>query len=199
MRVEDYVTALAAVTGEAALVASGVIDIEATDIAPGAAVFGDTINEVLSGDSTDLAQVPADTVVGILVAELVPDTVSLDAFGSLERLYRHVAQNVGGSTEWGNVATSVPQENRPTVLPIRMAFELRAAVDAAVVQSGLPSGQRHVPCALALALGLTQVKGAIDMQIGLTLALEVVFGMAKVAPMSRRGFEAAATDAQPAG
>ena len=41
VRVEDYVTVLAAATGEAAIVASGVIDIEHNELTPGAAVFGD--------------------------------------------------------------------------------------------------------------------------------------------------------------
>src|SRR5438445_8361780 len=43
-------TALAAGTGEAALLASGILDIETTDLALGAAIFSDAINLVLSGE-----------------------------------------------------------------------------------------------------------------------------------------------------
>jgi hypothetical protein len=189
VRVEDYLTVLGGITGEAALVAAGVLDIESTDIPPGSPVFGDQINVVLTGDTTDPTHVPADSVVGILIAELVPDTIPLDRFGSLEALYRGVAASVG-STAWGMVKTTVPAANQLTLLPIRVAFELRPAVETAVQKSGLSPRLRHVPCALALAVGLKQVRQAIDIDIGLTLALEVVFGTAKMVPMSRRALAA---------
>lgn len=186
VRVEDYLAALGAITGEAAIVAAG-IDIEALDITPGSALFGDQINQVLTGDTADLAAVPADTIVGILVAQLVPDVIALADFGSLEDLYRSVAAGVG-QTEWGTVHLSVGPDHAPSMPPIRLAFELRPAVEAACSSSGVADAQRHQPCALALAIGLGQVREAIDIKLGLTLALEVVFGMAKMAPMSRRSF-----------
>jgi hypothetical protein len=199
VRVEDYLTVLGAMTGEAALLASGVIDIEASDIPPGSPVFGDPQNQVLSGDTTDLTAVPPETVIGILVAELVPSTYAREAFPPLEDLYRLVASGVG-TVEWGHVALDTPADNAPSVLPIQVAFELRPAVDAAVEAAGVARDQRHRPCALALAHALREVQGAIDPEIGLRLALEVVFGMAKMAPMSKRAFEAASQPArQPAG
>jgi hypothetical protein len=186
VRVEDYLTALAAITGEAAIVAAG-IDIEALDMPPGAALFGDQINQVLTGDTADMAAVPADTIVGILVAELVPKVYALADFGALEDLYRGVAASVG-QTEWGTVHLSVGADHAPTVPPIRLAFELRPAVEDACSAAAVTAAQRHQPCALALAGGLEQVGAAIDPRVGLKLALEVVFGMAKMAPMSRRAF-----------
>ena len=187
VRVEDYLTALGAVTGESAIVDAG-IDIEKLDIAPGAALFGDQINHVLTGDTADLSMVPADSIVGILVAELVPRVVALADFGSLEDLYKSVAANVG-KTEWGMVHLTVGDDHLPTISPLRLAFELRPAVVAACSAAGVGVGQRHQACALALAGGLDQVREAIDIKVGLKLALEVVFGMAKVAPMSRRAFK----------
>jgi hypothetical protein len=195
VRVEDYVTAVAAVTGEAAIVAAG-IDIEALDITPGAALFGDQINQVLSGDTTELDKVPPDTIVGILVASLVPNVVALADFGSLEDRYRSVAAHVG-KQDWGNVYVSVGAHHAPTIPPIRLAFEMRPVVEEACAEAGISAAQRHQPCALALASALDQVKGAIDIKLGLKLALEVVFGMAKMAPMSRRAFvEVAGTEAE---
>ena len=187
VRVEDYLAALGAVTGEAAIVAAG-LDIEALDMPPGSALFGDQINQVLTGDTADLAAVPADTIVGILVAELVPKSYQLADFGSLEDLYRSVAASVG-QTEWGTVHISVGDDHAPTVPPIRLAFELRPAVEAACAAASVTAAQRHLPCALALANGLERVREAIDPKVGLTLALEVVFGIAKMAPMSRRAFD----------
>jgi hypothetical protein len=188
VRVEDYLTALAAVTGEAAIVAAGVFDIEHNDLTPGAAVFGDAINHVLTGDASAVDEVPADSIVGILVRELVPLVVSLEAFGSLERLYAHVAANVAGAS-WGSVALTVPTDNLPTVLPLRAAFELRGAVDAVQAAAGLTPAQRHQPCAVALAVAVGQVRAAIDLGVAMTLALEVVFGMAKMVPMSHAAME----------
>jgi hypothetical protein len=188
VRVEDYLAVLAAMTGEAAVVAAGVFDIAHNDLTPGAAVFGDAINHVLTGDATSIGDVPADSVVGVLVHELVPLVVTVDAFGSLERLYKHVAENVAGST-WGTVALTVPADNQPTILPLRAAFELREAVDAAQASAGLVRAQRHVPCATALSIAIGQVRAAIDLTIAMTLSLEVIFGMAKTVPMSRAAFE----------
>jgi hypothetical protein len=196
VRVEDYLTALSAATGEAAIVAAG-IDIESLDITPGAALFGDQINQALTGDTAELEDVPADTIVGILVDQLVPGTVSLADFGALEDLYRSVATHVG-EQEWGNVYVSVGADHSPTIPPIRLAFELRPTVEAACAASKIYAARRHQPCALALASSLVQVKDAIDIKVALRLALEVVFGMAKMAPMSRRAFEAVAAQ-QPKG
>jgi hypothetical protein len=183
VRVEDYLCALAAATGEAALADAGLFDIEATDLTPGAAVFGDEINRMLTGDATVLADVPADSVVGVLRDRLVPGTVAAEDFGPLKRLYELVPREVG-SVPWGEVALTVPDDHRPSVQPLRLAFELRPAVVAAVGDQG-----RRVPCALALAGGIERTREAIDVRIGLTLALEVVFGMAKTVPMSLRRFE----------
>jgi hypothetical protein len=191
VRVEDYLTALASVTGEAALVAAGVpAFIESSAIQPGSPVFGDQINAILSGEELDVAAVPTDSVLGVLRDELVPGTIPLEDFGTVERLYRHVAATVG-SAPWGAVSTTASPDNQPRVLPLQVAFELRPAVDAAAEQAGLSTRLRHIVCAVALSDGLRQVTGAIDTRVAMTLALEVVFGMAKMAPMSQQAFDAA--------
>jgi len=190
VRVEDYLTCLAATTGEAAMLATHVFDLETSDIPPGSPVFGDQINHLLSGDTTDLDKVPPTSVIGVLMAELVPDVFAASAFDTLEAIYRRVADHVG-SNEWGHVWTSVPPDNQPTVLPIQVAFDLRPAVDAALAKSGLKPDLRHVPCTLALAIALKQVRGAIDMNVAMMLSLDVIFGVAKMMPMSRRAFAAA--------
>jgi len=128
-----------------------------------------------------LSTCPATSVVGILRDRLVPGTVAAEAFGSLERLYRLVASEVG-TVAWGEVALTVPDEHRPSVPPLRLAFELRPAVEVAAAEN------RRLPCALALAAGIERTTEAIDVRIALTLSLEVVFGTAKTVPMSRRAF-----------
>lgn len=198
VRVEDYLAVLASITGEAALVASGVIDVEAAGLTPGSPIFGDPMNALLTGDQLDPAKAPATSVVGVLVGALVPETVPLEAFGELERIYRQVATGVG-SVAWGMVPLSVPDDNCPAVLPIQVAFELRPAVETALGASGLPASGRHVLCALALANGLRLVGDAMDRQVAVTLSLEIAFGMAKMTPMSRAAFEAMAADGAASG
>lgn len=191
VRVEDYVTVLAALTGEAALLAAELYGIETSTIPPGSAVFGNGINDILSGDQPDVAKCPADSVVGILVSELVPATVALDLFRPLDGFSAWVAASVGKAA-WGNVTTSVAASNKPHVMPLRVAYELRGAVDAAQSKAGLARRLRHVVCAVALADCLKQVKPACDMSMAVTLAMEVVFGTAKMAPMSRAAFDTVA-------
>jgi len=174
---------LAAATGEAVLVSAGLFDIEHNEMAPGSAVFGDRINEILTGDSISLAGMTAQTVLGLYLAELVPVPVALDALPDPRRLYEHVAGSVN-SAPWGYVATTVEPDNQPRVMALRVAFEMRATVDQAVATAGLDPAQRWVPCVLALAVAVRQVQSAIDLQVASTLIMEVVFAMAKTVPMS---------------
>jgi hypothetical protein len=190
VRVEDYLAVLGAITGEAALLAAGLFHLEQTDLAPGSAVFGDAINTMLSGDALEPMDAPAESVVGVLVGALVPAVFSVEDFPTLRNLYEGVARQVG-STAWGEVPTSVPEDNKPTLVPLRAAFEMRPQVDAACERAKVEVARRHIACALAVAKGLEQTRQAIDPRVGLKLTLEIIFGMAKTVPMSRKAFEAA--------
>jgi hypothetical protein len=190
VRVEDYLAVLGAVTGEAALLAAGLFELEQIDLAPDSAVFGDAINAVLSGDALEPMDAPPESVIGVLVGALVPAVFSVGDFPALRNLYEGVARQVG-STAWGEVATSVPEDNKPTIVPLRAAFEMRPLVDAACERAKVEVARRHIPCALGLAKGLEQTQQAIDPRVGLKLAVEITFGMAKTVPISRKAFEAA--------
>jgi len=187
VRVEDYLTVLAALTGEAVVVDAGLFDIEHNDMTPGAPVFGDELNVLLSDDSTDIAGAGPNSVVGVVRDQLVPAVLGPEGFPSPQDLYRLVAGSAG-QQPWGTVATSVPADHRPVVLPIQVAFELRPAVstgmETLVGELGAACPSRHVLCALTLASAIAQTVDALDPIIGLRLALEVVFGMAKMVPIS---------------
>lgn len=191
VRVEDYLTVLAAAAGEATLVDADLFDIEANDLTPGAGVFGDAINQVLTGDATDAAGLHPTTTVGVLVDQLVPDVVGTDAFGELGERYARVAA-AAGSLPWGEVAVALPDDHRPWVLPLRVAFELRPVVVAAAAAAADAGWSRHEVVAAALASAIAQAAGALDPPTSVGLALDVTFGMAKVVPMSRAAFEEAA-------
>ncbi len=195
IRYDDVVAVLASITGEAAIVAAG-IDIERLAATPGGGLMGPAINGILTGDTDDLAAVPPDSIVGILVRELVPDTVSPDVF-DLKRLYVHVASNVGNAP-WGYVTTTVPADHQPSVMPLRVAFELRETVHRAQAAAELPATARHVPCAYALAKGLKLARSqGADADILAVLALEVTFSMAKMVPMTRAAMGSAAAGSNP--
>ena len=76
-----------------------------------------------------------------------------------------------------------------------MAFEMRPFIDNVQRALGLPTGRRHIPGAHVLALAIGQVQGAIDIGTAVTLSLELVFGMAKMVPMSAKAWRAV-TDGQ---
>ena len=196
VRVEEYLTVLAAAAGEAVLASSGVIDIESNPMNPGGAILGAPINIVLSGDVMSFAEVPADSAMGILIGRLVPDVFSLDQFGSVADVFKHVVEHIG-QAEWGRVATSVPEQNQPGILPVKAAFDLRDAVTAVQKALGLPLAQRYVPCVHALAFALTQTRSAIEPNVALTLSLQVLFTMAKMVPVPKSAFdEAPSTEAE---
>ena len=190
VRVEDYLAVLASMVGEAALAASGVIDINAHEFPPGAGLYADPINVVLSGDATELDDVPADSVLGIFAEELLPNLVDPEAIGTIASLYEHVAAHQG-SVPWGHAAIRVTEEHAPFVMPIQAAFEMREAVDEVCRTHGVPLAKRHVPCTLALCMGIHQVGASFDLDVAAVLSLDIVFTMAKMAPMTAQALETA--------
>ncbi len=184
VRVEDYLTTLAAAAGEGALAAAG-FDVARHDLTPGSGLFFEPVNMLLTGDRVD--DVPPASVYGIL-HDLVP------APPTPTELYELVARSVGGA-EWGQVTVTVLEANQPWVLPIRSAYELRATVVGLEAEHGLALAERHTLTATALREAILQVGEAMDRTVAVRLALEVTFGMAKMAPMTEAAFEAAASDA----
>jgi hypothetical protein len=174
VRVEDYLTVLAAATGEGALAAAG-FDVTGHDLPPGSPLFYEPVNLVLTGDV--LEDVPAGSVYGVLqdLSDSVPPP---------KELYELVAGSVGRA-EWGHVTVTVDTDHRPSVMPLRAAFELRPQVEAIEASHGLTVGDRATLTATALRAAMEQVGEAIDRALAVRLALEITFGMAKLAPMTQ--------------
>lgn len=194
VRVEDYLTTLAAATGEAALAASG-FDVEHHDLPPGAALTHDAVRGRLGTDATgpqdgSPAPAPAGTVWSIL-SGLRDRVVPAAAFPSTEDLQR----GLGSTAEapgWGEVPLTVGADHAPSQPPLRRAFELRPAVLQTEREFNAPVTDRHVVTASALASAIEQTKDAIDPQVALRLSLEVLVGMTRMAPMTASRFVAAA-------
>ena len=186
-RVEDYLAALAAATGEAAILASGLLDIERNDLTPGSGVFGDAINAVLSGDVTEAPSVVGQaplSVVGLLVSELVPDVTPISTFDVIPEVYAQVAA-AAGSLPFGEVAVSVGADHQPFQPPLRSALELRTAIEFLAREEGIPDAERYRLCTAALAAAIRQTAGVLDPAVAVRLSLEICFGVAKLVPVPR--------------
>jgi hypothetical protein len=183
VRVEDYLTTIAAAAGEAALAAAG-FDVEGHDLTPGSGLFFEPVNEILTGEPMPPNGPPEGSVWALLLGAGVP-------LPTPESLYRHIAGTVG-SADWGAVITTVPEDDQPWVLPLRQAYELRPHVLRIEGAAGSPTVQRHVLVTTALVQAMAQTTGAIDAAIGAQLACEVLFGTAKMTPMTDAAFAAAA-------
>ena len=190
VRVEDYLTVLAAAAGEAALAAAG-FDVEGHDLPPGSALFFDPVNAVLTGDPITRPAAPG--TVWSLIEPLGGSLAPAAALPDPAALYRFVVEQLG-QADWGRVSTSVGDEHEPFLLPLKAAYDLRPAVLGIEQRFGAPVKDRHIVTTAALTAALEQTRSAIDVPISLRLAVEVLFGMAKMAPMTGREIAARLID-----
>jgi hypothetical protein len=91
--------------------------------------------------------------------------------------------NIGKKSDWGKVPLAVPEENQPSILPLQVVYETRAIVDRILQPLANPKEKLRA-AVLALAESLEAVQGVIDKKIALLLALQMVNGMSKTAPMT---------------
>jgi hypothetical protein len=191
IRVEDLLSAAAAVCGEACIAAAGEFDPENHDFTPGSVVMSDRINGILAGDSTDWEQA-GESVFGVIRASALANGYAADEFPKLENVFRGFAAGVAsGETEWGFVPLTVPADNLPRIQPVRSAYELRGPVHRILADNHV--ARSDAPALIALAIGgeLARVREAIDHRIATTLVLETINGMAKTAPMTDTAFREA--------
>lgn len=186
VRAEDYLTLLAAAAGEAVLAASGLVDVEnpRDGMAPGSVVLGQQINVLLTGDVAAFREAPAGSVAGTIMALTVPGVFAVEDFAVVDGVYQ-VMLGTLGQGQWGEVVTTVPEANKPRVLPLRAAFELRGVVEQAQDLLGLSPERRHEVCVHALATALRETRQAMAPEISIALSMEVVFAMSKTVPVPR--------------
>jgi hypothetical protein len=186
VRAEDAICVLATVVGERCIDAAGDYDLRRHTLTPGSRVFSDQVNYLVSGDvaSADLAEISASSVVGILRDRLVGRSYDRADFPALSAVFRGFAAKVGTAAAWGTVPLSVPERHQPSLIPLRIGYETRPAVDKVLSPLGGDKQRILRTAVLALAQLLEAVRQAIDPKIALRLALELVNGMAKTAPMT---------------
>jgi hypothetical protein len=186
IRVEDLLSAAAAACGEACLAAAGEIDPEQHDLTPGSAVLSDRVNTILVADAPDWASA-ATSVFGIIRGGALAQGYAASDFPPIDEPIRfYVAALGGGGTPWGFVPLSVPDEHRPSVQPLRQAYELRAAVRDVFAEQRMPKSEWPPACAFALVIELARVRDAVDHGVATRIVLETVNGLAKTVPMTER-------------
>jgi hypothetical protein len=183
IRVEDLISASAAVVGEAAIAEVGDFDPRRHTYVPGTRVFSTNVNRLLCDDKS-LEEAPPDSIVGTLREKLNGCGFALSDFPDLTEVFKYFAANIGKEEDWGTVPLSVPQQHYPFLLPLRVAYQSRAIVDQSLAPLGGDNSQRLRATILGLAKALCETRDILNRTIATTLALETVNGMAKTAPMT---------------
>jgi hypothetical protein len=189
IRVEDLITTAASVVAEVCLETAGDFNPRQHKLVPGSRVFSTKVNQLFCGDVQDLDAVPSETIVGMMRVRLIAGGYDKSDFPTLESIFKNYAANIGKAAEWGKVPLSVPAGHLPFVLPLRVAYEARPAVDR-IFQPLTTSEQKLRAATQGLIKALIAVRDAIDHKIVLALALEIINGMAKTAPMTAEAMAA---------
>ena len=102
----------------------------------------------------------------------------------LKDVFEYFPAYIGKGEESGRVPLSIPIQHLPFAMPLLVAYETRAIVDASLA----PLGEDRKQCLRAttrtLAKVLCETRNTLDPCIATTLAIETVNGMAKTAPMT---------------
>ena len=110
-------------------------------------------------------------------------------FPSITGIFGGFAERVGKPEDWGKVPLSVAQKHWPDKLPLRVTFDTRARIDAAV---GAGSGKRLRALRIttrALTMMMKELGPHLDPTVSLTLVMETINGMAKTAPMTEKAID----------
>jgi hypothetical protein len=188
IRVEDAISAAAAVAGEVCLSCGVGFDPEKHDWVPGQGVFSDQVNRILIGDTASLETFSPKSVFGVLQASLPLFGATSEDMPALEPILHRFTASVGkiDTDSWGWVPLTVPQENRPRVMPLRVAFELRKNIRGIFDLRGIVAQDRPLVCAGALGRVLYLTRDVLKPRVALLLASETLIGMSKTAPITAK-------------
>jgi len=183
IRVEELVSAAAAIVGEAAIAKAGDYDPRQHVYTPGTRIFSTKINTLLCDDKS-LREAPPESMLGDLRDRLHRCGFAESDFPKLEDVFTYFAQSIGKKDEWGRVPLSIAQQHYPFAQPLRIAYESRAIIDTSFAPLGDDAGKRLRAATAVLARALCETRDAMARNIAITLAIETINGMAKTAPMT---------------
>lgn len=193
IRAEDAICAAAAIVGERCIDAAGDYSLRDHEMTPGSRVFSNRVNELLCGDNSDATPdaLPPDSVYGILKTGLNSEAYVLQHYPSLVSVFSGYAAGIGHPEDWGKVPVTVLPVNHPTIIPLQFAFETRANVDLILTPIAADKMLCVAVATKALAALLNQMIGAIEPDVALRLAFEIINGIAKTAPMTAKALDGA--------
>ncbi len=188
---KEAIAAMAAVVGERCLDAAGEIPVRTHDFEPGQRAFSDRINQLLTGDeATELVAIKSNSVFGTIRDQLSGAKFQ-NHFPSLHEVFTGFAGGIS-KHEWGKVPLSVPAKYYPEKLPLRVAFDTRQSVDAALGPISLDKVRSLHVCTLAMIMMLKDetLVNPLKPAVALALTFETINGMAKTVPMKDKAFDA---------
>lgn len=188
IRAEDAISAAATIVAERCIDAAGDFDLRNHNYHPGSRVFSEATNALFCGDmvSDNVDEIPPGSIIGILRSKLDGQTYSSESFPALSAVFKGYASRIGDPKCWGKVPLSVPEENHPFTLPLRVGYETRASVDEILTPIQSDKTLSLQVATEALASILNMISKVMNPRIALTLAIETINGMMKTAPMTAR-------------
>lgn len=182
IRVEELISAAAAIMSEAAIARAGDFDPRRHDMPPGQRVFSTRINALIC-DEKSLQEAPGESIIGDLRDRLCNCGFAQSDFPKLEDVFTYFARNIAKKEDWGRVPLSIAQQHS-FAQPLRIAYESRAVVDGSLAPLGDDTGNRLRAATGALARALCETRDVPTRNVAITLAIETVNDMAKTAPMT---------------
>ncbi|KZS39028.1 hypothetical protein AWE51_10700 [Aquimarina aggregata] len=182
VRVEDALCVMSTILAERCIKIAGEFSIYKHNFEPGSAIFSEKINEILVGSVAveNWNELPEDAIFS-KIKRKIDSHFSKKPFPALTKIFEGFAKNIGES-EWGNISLSVPNENKPSILPLQAGYETRKYVDDTI---NLESDEKTLRIVInAICRVLIDTKMALDSSIALTLVFEIINGMSKTATMT---------------
>ena len=193
IRVEDLLSAAAAVCGEACIAAAGDFDLEHHAFTPGSPVFSDRVNGILCADASDWGSA-ATSVFGIIRGGALAQGYATDDFPPIDEPIRLFARRSPATVRrrGASCRSACPR----TIGRSCSRSARRTTFAGRSVRSSRSSRSQRAEwphtCAFALVVELARVREAIDHGVAVRLVLETVNGMAKTAPMTAKHLRDAA-------
>jgi hypothetical protein len=182
VRVEDAICLISTIVAERCIEFTNEFSINEHDFEPGSGVFSEKINELLAGQIAveKWNELPKECVFARIKSK-VDSHFENSSFPSITEIFENYAKNVG-KAEWGNLSLSIPEDNKPFLLPLRVGYETRKFIDKNI---NLENNEKTLQIAInAIGKILIETKMALDSSVALAMTFEIINGMSKTATMT---------------
>lgn len=142
---------------------------------------------ILCGNYTedDISLLSRESVFG-MIRDNLKDYYAIQDFPKLSKIFQYFANMLGDEKDWGKVPLSIPEDNYPILLPLRVGYETRLTIDKLFEQILEDRFRCLKISVIALSEIFKMVRDIIDPRIALSLGFEMINGMTKTAPMTEK-------------